>query len=334
MKRSHFVKLILVLSLYFASSHFSSASTPLDPENLSGMLVVVNKSDDAISLIDIAKKKIIKTLPTGKGPHELIVSADGKWAVSTDFVGGDSLTVFDLLAQKVTRTISLADYPGPHGIKFLKDQQRVLFTSGKSKHVVLVNIHSGIIEEAINTEQQTTHMLAFSQREDFAYTTNIRSNSISKISLKDYSLIEQLATEESPEAINISKDGKQLWYGANKEGLVTVIDTESKLQLAQFSDFTFPYRVLFSHNEKIAMVPDFSKHEIRFFDVKTLKELGKLNLEEGAGPQGITLHPVQDIAFLSLNLKNKIVAIDINLRQIIAEYPTGNNPDGVGFVAN
>jgi hypothetical protein len=28
------------------------------------------------------------------------------------------------------------------------------------------------------------------------------------------------------------------------------------------------------------------------------------------------------------------VAIDIGSQEIIAEYPTGNNPDGVGFVSD
>jgi DNA-binding beta-propeller fold protein YncE len=312
-----------------------SSSQEQDPKSkLQGMLVVVNKSDNSISFIELETQKIINTLPTGKGPHELIVSEDGKWAVSTNFVGGDSLTVFDLVQQKVTRTINLDKYPSPHGIKFLKDQTRVAFTSGKSQHLVIANIHTGEVLTAINTQQETTHMLAISYKQDVAYTTNIRSNSISKISLENNILLKQISTEEMPEAINISADGKHLWYGANKEGLVTVLDTQSEQALAQFSDFNFPYRVLFSHDEKVAIVPDFRLHRVRFFDAKTFKELGSLALEDNAGPQGIALHPHLDIAFLSLNLKNKIVAIDIASREIIAEYPTGNNPDGLGFFSH
>ena len=330
------IRSIALLSTLFASvllSQASSATTENTTLLSEGSLVVVNKSDNSISFIELATHKITNTLPTGAGPHEVVVSKDGLWAVSTDFVGGDSLTVFNLLEQKVARTINLEQYPGPHGIRFLQDQKRVAFTSGQSQNLLIADIISGEIEAAINTKQKTTHMLAISEKEDFAYTTNIRSNSISKISLQDMRLSKQIATEEMPEAINISADGTQLWYGANKKGLVTVIDTESERQLAQFDKFGFPYRVLFSHDEKIAIVPDFRRHEVRFFDVQSLTEIDQLSLEPGAGPQGITLHPKLDIAFLSLNLKNKIVAIDIASREIIAEYPTGNNPDGVGFIS-
>ncbi len=331
MQITQLVAVCLTLSALTIFPQFSVAQTQSYSGALKGRLAVVNKSDNSISLINVENRKIINTLPTGLGPHELVVSQDGKWAVSTNFVGGDSLTVFDLSKQQVARTINLTRYPGPHGIKFLNDQHRVAFTSGKSQHLVFANIHSGEITAAVNTQQHTTHMLAISDNEELAFTSNIRSNSISKIALATMSVLKQLKTEAMPEAINITSDGRHLWYGANKKGLVTVIDVESEMQLAQFDGFGFPYRVLFSHSEKVAIVPDFGRHEVRFFDAKTFTELGTLTLEPGAGPQGITLHPEFDIAFLSLNLKNKIVAIDISTRKIIAQYPTGNNPDGVGF---
>lgn len=326
------------------------ATTLLEPPGLSGTLVVVNKSDNTVSFIDVGSAKIIGTLPTGKGPHELIISDDGKWAVSTDFVGGDSLTVFDIENMKVARTIPLPKYPGPHGISFLPNQlsmknDTVVFTSGKSRHVGIANIHTGLVSEGIKTAQNTTHMLAIDHQDKALYTTNIRSNTITQIDLQEAAVLRHIKTDAMPEAININQAKRQLWYGANQDGLVAVLDLSSKKELAKFKGFSFPYRVLFSPSNKQAMVPDFRNHNVRFFNVNTLKEIGNLALEEGAGPQGITLHrhvsetgnpkisgqyANQEVAYLSLNLKNKVVAIDINTQKIIATFPTGNNPDGVG----
>jgi YVTN family beta-propeller protein len=325
----------LLFSIAYAQTTDKNAYSTTSNKALAGTLVVVNKSDDSVSIVDIATGQIINALPTGKGPHELIVSKDGEWAVSTDFVGGDSLTVFNIPKQKVARTIPLKKYPGPHGIRFIKNDKQVAFTSGKSQHLVIVDIHTGEVVNAINTKQNTTHMVAIAAAEDLAYTTNIRSDSISKINLATNLVVKQIPAQAMPEAINITQDGQQLWYGANKKGLLTVLDvsSENSKQIAQFKGFKFPYRVLFSHDEKVALVPDFRKSDIRFFDVANKKEIGRIDLGENAGPQGITLHPNADIAFLSLNLRNKVVAIDIATRSIIAEYPTGNNPDGIGFSA-
>lgn len=319
--------------------------------NLSGTLIVVNKTDNTVSFIDLASASIIKTLPTGKGPHELVVSENGKWAVSTDFVGGDSLTVFDIENMAVARTIPLPKYPGPHGISFLPNKlfpnnDTVVFTSGKSQHVGIANIHTGVVSEGIKTAQNTTHMLAIDNKENALYTTNIRSNTLTQIDLKERAVLRHINTDAMPEAININQAQGQLWYGANKDGLVTVLDLSSKKELATFKGFSFPYRVLFSPSNKLALVPDFRQHNIRFFDLQTLKEVAKIDLGEGAGPQGITLHKHmtasiqsesglhyanQEVAYLSLNLQNKVVAIDINTQKVIASFPTGNNPDGIGY---
>nr|WP_168711043.1 YncE family protein [Ningiella ruwaisensis] len=294
-------------------------------------LAVVNKSDNSVSLIDMETKQVIATLPTGQGPHELALSPDGRYAVSTDFVGGDSLSVFDLHAVKLAKRIKLDSLPGPHGIRFLSDQQ-VIFTSGKSQQVGIVDIQRGEIIDRIGTEQNTSHMLALNESKDFAYVSNIRSNSISKLDVQARKKIKDIATEGMPEAIAYRKTGKELWYGANEQGKVLALDASSNEVLASFDGFKFPYRILFNHDESIAIIPDFRNHDVRFIDANSKQEIGKLYLGEGAGPQGIELHPEQDIVYLSLNLKNKVIAIDLKQQKIIEEYPTGNNPDGIVFV--
>lgn len=109
---------LIVFYLFFAHIPLVNAVVDTQPnkQDLHGTLVVVNKLGNDVSLIDIASKKVIKSLPTGKGPHELAITKDGKWAVSTGYVGGNSLTVFDVVNAKPVRTISLAKYPRPHGI--------------------------------------------------------------------------------------------------------------------------------------------------------------------------------------------------------------------------
>jgi YVTN family beta-propeller protein len=329
MKRFSFMLLVFA---GFLNSATAVQDQYQDERLQSGFLAVVNKSDDSVSIIDVSEKRIIKTLPTGKGPHELVMSDDQKWAVSTDFVGGDSLTVFDLRKLEVARTIPLTSLPGPHGARFLNDNQRIIFTSGKAKHLGIANVVTGKITNKIETAQDTTHMVTLNEDESIAFATNIRSNSISVVNMNNQKLLKNMPTLPMPEAINYRKSAKELWYGANKEGHLVVVDPETEVMLARWTGFSFPYRVLFNHDESVVMVPDFRNHYIRFFDATDKKELGTLALEKEAGPQGITMHPEHDIAFLSLNLKNKVVAIDIRTQQIIAEFPTGNNPDGVIFI--
>ena len=59
--------LFVALALTLGASEASKAAT----------LIVVNKSDATASLIDLASGRVLVTLPTGAGPHEVAVSPDG-----------------------------------------------------------------------------------------------------------------------------------------------------------------------------------------------------------------------------------------------------------------
>ena len=161
-------------------------------KNLEGTVVVVNKGDNTVSFIDVASRKIKFTRATGKGPHELALSNDGTWAVVTDYVGGNSLTIFDVKKATKVRTIDLSTYPRPHGVLFLKDQRRVAVTSEASDSVVIVDIHSGQIEKVISTGQKGSHMVALPASSERLYSANMGSNSVSELDIQSGKLLRKL----------------------------------------------------------------------------------------------------------------------------------------------
>lgn len=301
------------------------------PDDMKGTLLVVSKTDNSVSFIDLVSGKTVATLPTGKGPHELVVSDDGLWAVVSDFVGGDSLTIIDVANRRVARTISLKKYPRPHGIQFLADQTKIAATSGATNAIVIADIHTGEVIRGIDTTQSGTHMLAIDREKHLAYSSNMRSNSIAVLDLRGGKFVKAIATAQTPEAIRLNGSGNEIWYGANRRGLIKVVNVEDGKELAEWKGFKFPYRVLFSRDDRIAVVPDFRQDYIRFFDAQNKTELGTLELGKDAGPQGVILHPDDNTLFLSLNRKHKVVAIDIHKRKIIAEFDSGLNPDGIGY---
>ena len=62
-------------------------------------LLVANKSDASVDLLDLDSGKSRATLPTGDGPHEIAVSGDGKTAVISNYgsrdIPGSTLTVVE-----------------------------------------------------------------------------------------------------------------------------------------------------------------------------------------------------------------------------------------------
>lgn len=300
------------------------------PEGLNGTLIVLNKGGDDASFIDLASGENIATLPTGRGPHELVVSADGLWAIGTDYGGGNSLTVFDIRSLAVKRSINLAQYPRPHGILLVPGQNDVIITSESSRKLVRVDFSDGKVKQTIGTGQSGSHMVALSADGSTAFTANGGSDSVSVVDLNQGRFVKAINVPRRPEAITSNKTGSQIWVGSNDEGLVSVISVDDGSILAQWSGFGWPYRILLTNDEKYALIPDLRKGQLRVFNAQSKTELGSIDMP-GSGPQGMVLYSDDRTVFLSASAQDKILVIDIVSRQVIGEYPAGSSPDGIGY---
>ena len=66
--------LVMILGLTMITTVYSQEDIP---DGLQGTLIVLNKQGHDASFIDLGSGEIIATLPTGRGPHELVVTDDG-----------------------------------------------------------------------------------------------------------------------------------------------------------------------------------------------------------------------------------------------------------------
>ena len=152
----------------------------------SGTLLVLNKSDNTVSLIDLASRKVVATVPTGVGPHEVAVSPDGKIAVVANYgaqTPGNSLTVINIPSKQVLKTIDLGEYRRPHGIVWLKGNE-IALTSEANKSLLVVDVISGKVSANAITDQNVSHMVVVSPKHNRAFVANIGSGSVTVIDLK------------------------------------------------------------------------------------------------------------------------------------------------------
>lgn len=309
---------------------FFSQEVLAGSEDLSGTLIVVNKKADTVNFIDLQTRKIKFTRKTGKGPHEVAINDDTSTAVVTNYNGGDSLTVFDIAAAKATSTISLSSYPYPHGVLYLQGTSHVAVSAEGADAVVIVDIASGKIEKAINTQQKGSHMVALPKSAERVYTTNMRDNTVSELDIKTGTLVRTITTSATPEAITVNKAGTELWVGSNEKGLVTVFDLLTGKAVKQWQGFQFPYRILLTRDEHYAVIPDYKNNTLDIIDVKSKTRIQQLKFDH-LGPKGVAFHPNDRTLFLSAYSQNKVLAIDIPSGKVLFELATGDGPDGIGY---
>jgi len=299
-----------------------------------GTLIVTNKTPSTASIIDVASGRMLATLPTGNGPHEVAVSSDGRTAVVTDYSGPPrrTLTVIDVPGLKVVKTIDLGAYTMPHGIVFLPrgGDSLVVVTSEQTGNIIVVNLRSGAIVNAIATNGQTPHMVGVTGDGARAYTGNMRSNTVSEMDLRTGLFTRSWDVPTTPEGINVTPDGKEVWVGSNVTGKVTVIDPVTGTHTTAAEGVQFPYRMAFTPDQKTTIIPDARGEEVRFIDRATKKELGRIAMP-GAGPQGIIISPDGRFAYQSLSTQSKVAVIDIATRTVVKQIAAGETPDGVAY---
>ncbi len=297
-------------------------------QEATGTLAVVNKSIDAVSILDLSSGRLLARLPTGNNPHEVVLTSDGSTAVVTDY-GDRTLTVIDLPSLSVARTIDLGRHQAPHGISVLPGDELVAVTSERSGHVVIVRIADGEIVAEIPTGHPGSHMLGVTRDGATIYTSNISDGTVSALDVANRSHAATFTVPAQPEAIGVSPEGQEVWVGSNGEGAVSVIHVASGEVEEALTGFQWPYRILFT-DSGLVLIPDLRGDRLPIVDRASREERAVLDFP-GGGPQGVTLSADGGTAFLSLSRQGVLAVIDLETFEVTREIETGQTPDGVAF---
>jgi YVTN family beta-propeller protein len=300
--------------------------------SLSGTLIVTNKAPSTATIIDVGTGRVLATLPTGNNPHEVVLSADGRTAVITDYGTGaaPTLTVIDVPGKRVARTNSLGQYTRPHGIVYLPGDSLVAVTSESTNHVVIVHVASGQVRKAIPTRNPGSHMVGVSADGRRAWTGDMGSHTVSELDLVAGTYLRSIPVPNTPEAINVTPDGREIWVGSNQTGKVSVVDAATGAVTTAAEGVSWPYRVLFTPDTKTVVIPDMRNHEVRFLDRASRRELSRISLP-GAGPQGVIMTPDGCYLLESLSTQSQVVVIDMRTRAVVGHIPAGQTPDGIAY---
>lgn len=338
----------------------ASAQTP------SPALLVLEKSDNMMAIVDPATFKIVGRVPSGPDPHEIEASADGKLAYISNYGGLDSsfntISVVDVAAQKALPPIQLGPLRSTHGLWFTGG--KLYFTAETNKIIGRYDPASHAVDWVLGTGQDRTHMVIADETQDRIFTSNVNSGTISIIQRVEMPApgpppgapsgsapppgppqgtprktwtITNVPSGRGVEGFDVSPDGKQIWGANAQDGTVTIIDVDTRKPAE-----TFPITV--DHANRLKFTPDGkyvlisglgpgsgpAANNLIILDAATHKQAKGFAL--GGGSAGILILRDGSRAYVAVSSKDKVVAIDLKKLEVIGELPTGKNPDGLAWV--
>lgn len=296
-------------------------------------LLVLNKDDSTLSFIDPATGKITATIPTGPGPHEVEVTADGRTAVVANYGGqtsGNSLSVVDVATRKERLRVDLGDLRRPHGLA--THGQQVYFTAEEARQIGRLDTTAGKVDWRHATNQDQTHMVVASRDGRTLFTANMASSTIGIIEPRSDGTSAQtlVSVGRTPEGLDLTPDGRQLWTANAEGGSVSIIDVATRKLVRTFDIGTQrSNRLKFTPDGTLALVSDITTGELVIIDVKS--QTVKKRLPIGRTACGILVVPDGLRAYVAAAGERKLVVINLKSLTVTGQVSTGGGPDGMAW---
>ena len=317
----------LIAILLFATTIVQAQST--------ARLLVLNKEEATLAIVDPASGSVLGRVPTGQGPHEVVASTDGKLAFASNYgtgaAPGNSISMIDIASQKEVRRINVSPLQRPHGLGFANG--KLYFTAEANRKIARYDPAADKVDWEFETGQNGTHMVLPSRDARTLFTSNIGSDSVSIIEAGSDGKWTQtlVAVGKGPEGIDLSADGKTIWSAHSRDGGVSVIDVASKKVLHTIPAGTKrSNRIKLTADGKFALISDLDAGDLVVLDTASHKEVKRLPL--GRAPEGILLPPGGSIAYVAVNGDNHVAVVDLKTWQVTRKISTGNGPDGMAYV--
>ena len=316
-------------------------------------LLDVHKDDSTVALLEFQTGKPIATLPTGFTPHEVAASPDGKLAAVSNYGTGDkpgsTLTIIDVPAARVARTVDLGEHTRPHGVCWYAPD-RLAVTAEGSGHLLVVDPLTGKILSAVRTGQEMSHQVVVAPGGGRAFVANIGSGSVTVVDLERGAKLKDVPTGRGAEAIAITPDGREVWVGNRNEGSISLIDANSLEAVAKIPCAGMPFRVAIAPDGRHALASATITGEVVLLDVPQRKEVlrRKLGVEPAPAasrrgfarlapgspmPVGLILSPDGTTAVVAATMADKVAVLDAKTLEVRRVIDAGSEPDGLAFFA-
>lgn len=294
-----------------------------------GHLLVLNKDEDTVMYVDIAARRVVKTIPVDKNPHEVVISPDGKTAYVT-CSGGDTLLAFDNETMALTKRVTHADFRFPHGLAVTSDGKRLLLASTRSGKFFIFDLPELVVKQVYATGQDSVHMVSLTPDERFAYIANIRSNTLTLFDMDNEEVVNHIPVGQGPEGIAVHPTSNEIYVANQHDDNVYVLAADDQRVLHTLKLGSLPIRLVMSPDGRYAFIPNRESGDLSIVDCTRPWEVKRIRV--GVWPGGVVFDAEGKYAYVANNKTNDISVIDVATLKEIERIDVGIHPDGIAYL--
>jgi DNA-binding beta-propeller fold protein YncE len=308
---------------------------------LNGFLLVANKGDQSLGLIDPRSgREVAEIAEGGVTGHEVAASLDGRIAyvpiygnsgVGQPGTDGRNMAVIDLGARKVIGNVDFGRGVRPHCAVFGAKDGLLYVTTELDRAISIIDPATLKIIGSVPTGQEQSHMLAITRDGRRGYTANVGPGTVSVLDLEARRLVAVIPVSGEVQRVSLSPDDSMVFTSDVTKPQLAVIDTATNKVKAWVPLPGLGYGSAPTPDGRSLIVAVPSAHQVAVVDLGTLKVAH--TIEVPATPQEVLVGPDKGVAYVSLDQSGKVAVINLSDWKLTKLIDAGPGADGLAWAA-
>jgi DNA-binding beta-propeller fold protein YncE len=345
--------LLLIAGIGFAGfallSSIGGGQTPRLPH--SHLMIVVEKGLPGATIFDADSDSPVCDADVAIfSPHEAAFSLDGRVAYipiygsTNEGVPGTNEHAIDFFSTADCTKIATLDtgkYLRPHGM-WVGQSGMLYVTSEIAQSALVVDPAQRKIIATIPTGSEWTHMLAVMPDEKIAFTSNVRSKTISVLDIPDRKIAKTITTTSNNHRMTLSPDhkwfvtsleqGEVLFYRTSDYALDFSVEVQGWAFVGKFGADGFYYE-MGSGSSRESKSWGAGPVRVWKIDPAARKVVATSTEDLGGGTGSLEINPFNGKLYVSAMNNNQLDVLDPATLKLLKRIPTKDTPDCIQFSA-
>src|SRR5437016_639761 len=317
-----------------------SGRTPKSDANRD-LLLVVNKGDRTLSIVDPESGLQLTTVPVGGTTgHEVAASPDGRTAwvpiygnsgVGSPGSDGRTVAVIDLNSRTRIATVDLGHPTRPHCAIFCPRDGRLYVTAELTRSIEVIDPNTRKVVDSIPTGEPQSHMLAISRDGKRGYTSNVDTGTVSVIDLRKKKVLGVIRVAKVVQRIAMSVDDRWVFTADQTKPQIAVIDTRTNVVKTWVTLSDIGFGITPTRDGRRLLITHPASDSVSILDLHSMKVEQVIHVPPD--PQEILVRPDDRIAYVSCDQSKQVAAIDLSSGKVQKLIGVGAGADGLGWAA-
>jgi len=313
---------------------------PVTVQAQTGRLLVAQKGEDSVAIVDPISGKIIANVAEGGVTgHEVTGTADGRFAfvpvygdsgVGKPGTDGLKLDKIDIANAKIVSTLDFGHGVRPH-LPIIGPDGLLYVSTELDKSITIIDPATMQIIGSVPTGQAQSHMFVLTHDGLHAYTANVGPGTVSVLDIKARKVLAVIPVATEVQRISISTDDHKVFTSDVKLARLAVIDTASNkvTDWVPLPGHGYGSATTSDGRWLLIAIPDANKMAV--IDLKTMKVARTIDVP--ANPQEVLVRPDGKVAYISCmgSASDQVAEIDLATWKVTRLIKTGKTTDGLGW---